>query len=59
MDDKENTSVFNPFEVDYNPLRQQAHRYILKLQDPRAVQNVVKYTIMPTRIRSFLRGDEA
>jgi hypothetical protein len=59
LDDIENTVVSTPIEIDYKPLRQQAHPYVLTLQDPRAIQGVIKFSIKPPRIRAHLRGDEA
>jgi hypothetical protein len=58
-EDRENTTVFTPTEVNYNPLRLQAQQYVLILQDPTAVQNTIKFAIKPPRIRSYKRGDEA
>jgi hypothetical protein len=54
-----NTMTFYPTEINYNTLRQQAQPYVLVLQDPRAINNIIKFTIRPPRIRSHLRGDEA
>ena len=59
MDERTNTVIFYPTEINNNTLRQQAQPYVLVLQDPRAINNIIKFTIKPPRIRSQLRGDEA
>jgi hypothetical protein len=59
LDDKPNTVTFYPIEINYNTLRQHAQPYVLVLQDPRAINNIIKFTFRPPRIRSHLRGDEA
>jgi hypothetical protein len=59
LDERPNTMIFYPTEIDYNTLRHQSHPYVLILQDPRAINNIIKFTIRPPRIRSYLRGDEA
>jgi hypothetical protein len=59
LDERPNTMIFYPTEIDYNTLRQQSQPYVLILQDPRAINNIIKFTIRPPRIRSYLRGDEA
>jgi len=57
LDNGENTVVFTPTEINYNPLCQQAQQYALILQDPRSIKNVIKFSIKPPRIRSHLRED--
>ncbi len=59
LDERPNTMIFYPTEIDYNTLRQQSQPYVLILQDPRAINNIIKFTIRPPRTRSHLRGDEA
>ena len=59
LDDKPNTVTFYPTEINYNTLRQHAQPHVLVLQDPRAINNIIKFTIRPSRVRSHLRGDEA
>ena len=49
---------FTPIEVDYNPYRLQAQSYVLNLQDPRSINNIIKFSIKPPRIKSHHRGDE-
>ena len=56
--EKHNTLVFTPTKVDYTPLRLQAQPYVILLQDPRSINNIVKSSIKPPRIRSHTRGDE-
>ncbi len=51
--------IFYPIEIDYNTLRQHSQPYVLILQDPNAINNIIKFTIRPPRIRSHLRRDEA
>jgi hypothetical protein len=50
--------VFTPTEVDYNPLRLQAQPYVVLLQDPRSINNVIKFSIKPPRIKAYTRVDE-
>jgi hypothetical protein len=59
LDERPNTMIFYPTEIDYNTLRHQSQPYVLILQDPRDIINIVKFTIKPSRIWSHLRGDEA
>ena len=59
LDDKANTAIFTPSEVNYNTLRQQAQQYIIILQDPRSIHNTIKFTVRPPRIRTHLRRDGA
>ena len=58
-DERQNTMVFTPTEVDYNPLRLQAQSHVIFLQDPRSINLTIKFSIKPPRIRSYTRGDEA
>jgi hypothetical protein len=58
-DERHNTMVFIPTEVDYNPLRLQKQPYVILFQDPRSIGNTIKFSIKPPRIRSHTRGDEA
>jgi hypothetical protein len=51
--------VITPIEVDYNPYRLQAESYVVILQDPSSINNIIKFSIKPPRIRSHDRGDEA
>jgi hypothetical protein len=51
--------TFTPTEVDYNPLRLQAQPYAIPIQDPRSINNIVKFSVKPPRIRSHTRGDKA
>jgi len=55
---KPNSVEFLPVEIQHNPLRQQAQQFVLLLQDPLAVNDTVKFTIKPPRIRKHHRGDE-
>jgi len=57
-DTKQNTMTFTPIEVDYNPYRLQAQSYVLNLQDPRSINNIIKFSIKPPIIKSHHRGDE-
>ena len=50
--------VFTPTNVEYNPYRQHAQSYVILLQDPRSVNNIIKFCVKPPRIRSHTRGDE-
>jgi len=50
--------VFIPAEVDYNPLRLQAQPYVILLQDPRSINNIIKFSTKPPHIRSHIRRDE-
>jgi hypothetical protein len=59
LDERPNTTIFYPTEIDYNTLRQQSQPYVLSLQDPRVINNIIKFTIRPPSIRSHLREDEA
>ena len=56
-DTKQNTMTFTPIEVDYNPYRLQAQSYVLNLQDPRSINNIIKFSVKPPRIKSHHRGD--
>ena len=56
LDERPNTIIFYPAEINYNTLRQQAQPYVLVLQDPRAIQIIIKFTIRPPRISYHLRG---
>ena len=47
MDERPNTVIFYPTETDYNTLRQQSQPYVLVLQDPRAINDIIKFTIRP------------
>ncbi len=58
-DERHNTTVFTPTEVEYNPLRLQAQPYVVLLQDPISINNIIKFSIKPPRIRSHTRGDDA
>jgi hypothetical protein len=51
--------VFTPIDVDYNPYRLQAQSYVVLFQDPRSINNIIKFSIKPPRIRSHTGGDEA
>ena len=51
--------IFTPTQVNYNTLRQQTQQYVLTLQDPRSIQNTIKFTVRPPRIRTHHKGDEA
>jgi hypothetical protein len=51
--------VFTPIDVDYNPCRLQAQSYVVLLQDPRSINNIIKFSVKPPRIRSHTRGDES
>ena len=44
--------------MDYNPLRIQAQPYVILLQDPISINNTIKFSIKPPRIRSHARGNE-
>ena len=57
-EDTHNTTVFTPIEGDYNPLRLHAQPYVILLQDPRSINNIINFSIKPLRIRSHTRGDE-
>jgi hypothetical protein len=46
-DERHNTMVFTPTEENYNPLRQQAQPYVILLQDPRSINNIIKFSIKP------------
>jgi hypothetical protein len=60
LDKRGSTIIFNPTKFDYNPLRQQARKYILILQDPRTINNnAINFSVRPLCIRSHCRGDEA
>ena len=58
-DPRPNTMVITPIEVEYNPYRLQAESYVILLQDPRLVNNIIKFFVIPPRIRPHTRGDEA
>ena len=49
--------IFTPTEINYNTPRQQIQQYVLILQDPRSIQNTIKFTVRPPRIRTHLKGD--
>jgi hypothetical protein len=51
--------VFTPIEVEYNPFRLQAQSYVILLQDPRSINNIIKFSVKPQRIRPHTRGDDA
>jgi hypothetical protein len=51
--------IFTPTEINYNTLRQHTQQYVLILQDPRSIQNTIKFTVRPPRIRTHLKGDGA
>jgi len=59
LDDRTNTVIFTPIEVNYNTLRQQTQQYVLILQDPRSIQNPIKFTIKPPIIQTHHKGDAA
>ncbi len=59
LDERPNTMIFYPTEINYNTQRQHAQPYVLVVQVPQAIQNIIKFTIRPLRIWSNLRGDEA
>ena len=59
LDDTANTVIFTPTEINYNTLRQQTQQYVLILQDPRSIQNTIKFTVRPPRIRTHLKGNGA
>jgi len=59
LDDKAITMIFTPTEINYNTLRQHAQPHILILQDPRSIQNTIKFNVRPPRIRTHLRGGGA
>ena len=59
LDERVNTMTFTPTEVDYNPLRLQAQPYVILLQDPRSINNIIKFSVKPSRFRSHTMGDEA
>ncbi len=46
-DTRENTVVFTPSEVDYNPLRLQAQPYVILLQDIKLINDIIKFSITP------------
>jgi hypothetical protein len=51
--------VFTPTDVDYNPCKLQAQPYVVILQDPRSIDNIIRFSVKLPRIRSHTRGDEA
>ena len=51
--------IFTPTEINYNTLRYQAQQYVLILQDPRSIQNTIKFTVRLPRIWTHLKVDSA
>jgi len=59
LDDIISTVIFTPTEINYNTLRHRAHQYVLILQDPRSIQNTIKFAVIPQRNPTYLKGDGA
>ncbi len=54
-----NSVAFFPNEIEYNPLRLQAHPYTLILQHPTNPTTPELYSIRPPKLRTNARGDHA
>ena len=56
-EERPNTVIFTPLDVDYNPFRLQSMPSSLYLTHPENSGDLIRYLVRPPRLRSDLRGD--